>query len=357
MRNRSSKKRNNPAKQTAEKVSRSQGIFRRKKSLVKKASSKEKTAASPAAKKEVKAQAAAPVPPPVSHLTGAEVSPPQTEFIPHETVREAPSRELPERYGDNQIYLMVRDPYWIFAYWEIQGEVQEKAFHSLGGDWGEIKSILRVYETTDHERIPSSFDMAIAGMARDWYVQVLPNRSYVVEIGLLHRDGRFITLARSNEVTTPRDGMSDVLDENWMGIDFDRIYALSGGFQVGKSSLELRKLMQERLKGAISSGSGAIGSVPRVPAKKKGFSFNLDCELIVYGATEPDASVTIQGRKIELKPDGTFNLRFALPDTRVVVDAKATSADGREERSIIPIVERRTRRPAPTVKQKEGLRS
>ena len=37
-----------------------------------------------------------------------------------------PQRELPDDYGDNQIYLLVRDPYWIYAYWEIQKEHQEK---------------------------------------------------------------------------------------------------------------------------------------------------------------------------------------------------------------------------------------
>ena len=45
--------------------------------------------------------------------------------------------------------------------------------------------------------------------------------------------GRFYVLARSNVVTTPRAGVSDVIDENWADIDAkkaDRIYAMSGGF-------------------------------------------------------------------------------------------------------------------------------
>ena len=182
-------------------------------------------------------------------------------------------------------------------------------------------------------------------MAVDWYVQVQPNHSYFVEIGLLHEDGRFVALARSNEVTTPRAGMSDVLDENWMDIDFDKMYALSGGFGLGKSSMELRNLMEERLRSSVTSGSGGASPVRKA---ERGFWFALDCELIVYGATEADAAVTVQGKKIQLRPDGTFTLRFALPDGKVVVDAHAVSADGAEERSIILIVERRTRRPEPS---------
>src|SRR5512136_804552 len=123
-------------------------------------------------------------------------------------------------------------------------------------------------------------------------------------------------LARSNCATTPRDAPSDVIDEKWMIPDweFDRIYALSGGFAVGSSSVELRNMMQKALGGVM--GSGAVGSLavssPVGKEKVRGFWFRLGTELIVYGATEPDAKVTLQGRPVRLKPDGTFSVRFAL---------------------------------------------
>jgi len=262
------------------------------------------------------------------------------------------AQELPSGYGDNMIYLLVRDPHWIYSYWEIQKDHQEKTLAELGGSWDHVRSVLRVYDVTERRGLPSFYDIPLQGMAANWYIQAQPNRSYVVEIGLLHQDGRFLALARSNQVTTPRAGMSEILDEHWMGIDFDKIYALSGGFQVGKSSKELKELMEERLKGAMSSGSGAISSFgsPVKGKKQRGFWFVLDCELIVYGATEPDATVTLQGKPVKLRPDGTFTLRFAFPDGKQILDAHAYSADGIEERIIIPIVERKTERPAPVLK-------
>jgi len=36
--------------------------------------------------------------------------------------------------------------------------------------------------------------------------------------------------------------------------------------------------------------------------------------LVIYGATDPTASVTIGERRIRLRPDGSFSYRFALPD-------------------------------------------
>ncbi len=267
-------------------------------------------------------------------------------------------QELPDNYGDNQIYLLVRDPYWIYSYWEIQKDHQKKVLAKIGGNWDGVVSVLRVFDITNGTNNPPYFDIVLQNMATSWYINTQPNRSYFVEIGLLHRDGRFARLARSNSITTPRAGMSEVLDEQWMGIDFDKMYALSGGFQVGKSSAELRMLMEERMKGAITSGSGvgAVSSLASpVKIKKRGFFFWLECELIIYGGTEPDATVTIQGRPVKLRPDGTFTLRYALPDGKFIFDCHAESSDGIEERVITPIVNRSTERPAPIRKTGKRL--
>ena len=84
------------------------------------------------------------------------------------------------------------------------------------------------------------------------------------------------------------------------------------------------------------------GSPLAVAEKVAGFWFTLDCELIVYGATEPDAAVTMQGKPVKLRPDGTFTVRMALPDGVQEIETIATSADGAEERTITPIVSRKT---------------
>ena len=79
---------------------------------------------------------------------------------------------------------------------------------------------------------------------------------------------------------------------------------------------------------SIGSLSSAFGGV----ARRKGFWFNVNAELIIYGATEPDASVEIGGRTIKLRPDGTFSFRFILPDGTYDLPAQATSADGDDSR-------------------------
>jgi uncharacterized protein len=76
----------------------------------------------------------------------------------------------------------------------------------------------------------------------------------------------------------------------------------------------------------ISSPAG--GEFPR--ARK--FWFKINAELIIYGATESDAKVTIADRPIKLRPDGTFSFRFSLPDGRYQLPTVAVSSDGVEVR-------------------------
>jgi hypothetical protein len=122
---------------------------------------------------------------------------------------------------------------------------------------------------------------------------------------------------------------------------FARLYGM--GFGLGQSS-PVGKSWQERIKQVLSSGvPSSMASPVKKMEKERKFWMMVDCELIVYGATEPDARVTVQDKEIKLRPDGTFTLRFALPDGKQVIPVKAVSSDNVEERTITPIVSRETK--------------
>jgi hypothetical protein len=114
------------------------------------------------------------------------------------------------------------------------------------------------------------------------------------------------------------------------------------GFGFGRSS-PVGKGWQERMKKEWISSGGISSSPVKKVQVERGFRLVVETELIVYGATEPDAKVTVQGRSINLKSDGTFSLRFALPNGKQVIPVKAVSADRVEERTITPIVNKETR--------------
>lgn len=260
-------------------------------------------------------------------------------------------RPLPDGYGVDRIRLMARDPEWLFAYWEVTAANWQRARDVLADQADHSQLVLRVYsyDPPDTDRVLDHVDIAIVGAARSWYVPASrAGIGYEVELGLLAPDGTFVGLVRSNRTTTPRNAISDQLDSEWRSLDheFREIFALSGGHQIGSSSLELREIvahrMQEILGSEAVSSFGASEALAAGRRQQRGFWFVLGTELIVYGATEPDATVTCQGKPIQLRPDGTFTLRFALPDGQQVIPCAARSADGIDTITITPRVEKST---------------
>jgi hypothetical protein len=267
-------------------------------------------------------------------------------------------KDLPAGYGKDRIVVMVRDPYWLHCYWELTRHAIQRAEAALGQEWHGARPILRLLDVSSHDTTSTSEsgirDIEIHGGCNNWYLDVQnPPRSYRVDIGYLAKSGRFYVMARSNVVCTPRAGVSDIIDENWADIDSkkaDRIYAMSGGFDPTASSLELKQLFEERLRRPLGSPAvTSFGSGGFSFGKSRKFWFQLDAELIVYGATEPNARVTLQGDPVKLRPDGTFTMRFSLPDSRQIIPAVATSPDGVEERTIVLAVERNTKHLEPMV--------
>jgi hypothetical protein len=267
-----------------------------------------------------------------------------------------PPRPLEHACVKDRIIVMVRDPFWLHAYWELSRTTLARAQAALGQEWHAARPILRLMDVSSEDTTSASErhirDIPIHGGVNNWYIDVVtPPRSFRVDVGYLGRNGKFFVLARSNVVTTPKAGVSDVLDENWSSVQeqFEKIYHQSGGSKDSGVSSDLRDLFEERLRRPMqnlsrqSLGAGTLGT----PAR--GFHFEIDAELIVYGATEPNAKVTLQGEHVQLRPDGTFTVRFALPDSRQIIPAVSASHDGVEERTIVLAVERNTKELEPMI--------
>ena len=268
------------------------------------------------------------------------------------------SKSLPNGYGETEAVLLPRDPHWMFIYWEITDQSKANICKNYGNDvFEKSKQVIRVYEI--HGSSDSSdkyFDIPILIDSKSWYVNVSESgKTYVCEIGLILPDGRFIGIVKTNKITLPPGHVSEVVDEKWMSVtsDFERLLQLSGIEYIGKGSAEVAKSLAQRWEmlrsvfsrsasWGMSSLSSHVFSKPEL--KEKNFWLVADCELIVYGATQPDASVTVSGRQIKLNPDGTFTMRFALPDGEIELPIKAVSVDGEQKRGISKKVTRNTKK-------------
>ena len=288
--------------------------------------------------------------------------------------------ELPESYGTRRLFLAARDPRWLYAYWDLSWQqLRDAEQESPGG-----KVFLQIY-IPGAERV---HQIQIFPGSKEWYLPVhRPATLFQAELGYYRQDGSFHPLAVSNEVLTPRDDPSPNREVEFVTIPFhysfrqlldlvrdqlrpgeglakalarlqregfplpfpyalrrvvpsglaDRLLEYLGGDLVRRirvGSLEITETLRRRLLELGSSGiPSSLSSGPR--GQDRTFSMHVNAELIIYGGTVPGSKVTVDGREIHLRPDGTFSYHFTFPDGRFHIPIAASAPDGLEERSVL----------------------
>jgi uncharacterized protein len=323
------------------------------------------------------------------------VSAAATAPVPAVKAQDLPAYEflgyLPESYGTKKLFLVARDPHILFAYWDLSPiQYQEAARAAHDG-----KVFLEVY-VPGEGRVQQ---IHIWDCHKNWYLQVnRPDTSFVAQLGYYRPDGGFEVLARSAEVRTPRDTLSPNTEARFVTIPFhvsfreifDMIAAQSqpgeelaetlarlqrsdyelpfqarvprdltpkeseelldymGDEEVRRrmvGSFEITEILKKRFETLVSSGQWASSAGAWVTSvsspfgasfgKERGFHMHVNAELIIYGGTEPNARVRIDGQDITLSKDGTFSYHFVFPDGQFHIPIDATSADGVEMRSAL----------------------
>ena len=296
--------------------------------------------------------------------------------------------ELPGGYGESRIVLLPRDPQWAYTYWDVSNEHKEELRHQGGQQLA-----LRLYDITDIElnyQAPHNVQEYLCDeLAREWYLPIpVSDRDYVADIGYRCADGRWLVLARSAPVRVPPVYPSDWIEDSFVTVDwqqdlksqtvytlvppskkqapapvgespiYDEIFGMAQTTEAMRIAGSLFGSMQQVPEQAVSSyvfpsgvGMSAIPTVSGLnmsgvgmsgvgfsasapPVRPRKFWLIADAELIVYGATEPDATVTIGDRKIKLNPDGTFRFQMSFQDGLIDYPIVAVAADGEQTRSV-----------------------
>lgn len=111
---------------------------------------------------------------------------------------------------------------------------------------------------------------------------------------------------------------------------------MSGVGLAGLTTSGIGAFTMSGFSGLTMSGVGLGALTPRK------FWLVADAELIVYGATEPDATVTVAGNPIKLSEDGTFRFQTSFQDGTIDYPIMAVAADGEQSRNVHLTFERRT---------------
>ena len=323
-------------------------------------------------------QAAAPAEPafriPPILLEGDEPTPPPTtgpgqKFALGPTAPagqpEGEQTALPEAYGTGRLLLAARDPHWLYAHWDLTPQ-QQRHYNALSADRHLVVRVL-----SGAIGAPPVGEVHVHPESRHWFIHVeRAETRYVAELGYYRPRREWVTVAISSPAVTPSDTVSADQTVRFATIpahmrltqlaalakpsvptglppaDVARERALAAlvaqqvVLQAQAGSAEIPELVRGLGEKEILATPAALPppiggeaehvSSPMAPAEQRpaGFWFSVNAELVLYGATEPGASVTIGGRPISLRPDGTFSCRCSLPNGDHTVTVSAVSADG-----------------------------
>lgn len=289
----------------------------------------------------------------------------QTDFSSNE-----PEHQTLDAVSDvveTHVVFLPRDPQWAYVFWEISAEDQARAQES-----GAQQLCLRMADVTG--LTPGSIhahalqEVVVDSSSREWFLPVpLSGRDYRVELGYRLSHGGWYSLAISSTARMPAQGPCETISDAFVpftldnpgpvveiaeagpGVTHEHLYRLATVTQP-----QLRRVGSEWLQdnhsrqpgGFLDSGAGFWASGRSESGagiqRQRSFWLVADAELIVYGATEPDAEVFLGDERVDLASDGTFRVHVPFRDGDQNYPIKAVAADGVQQRSIRMEFQRRT---------------
>ena len=265
--------------------------------------------------------------------------------------------------ANTSVVFLPRDPQWAYVFWDISESDRASALAT-----GATQLCLRVADVTGlpgGSAHPHTLqEVVVDSHATEWYLPVpLCDRDYRVELGYRKGSGGWISLAFSSVARVPAQHPSEQILDQFVPFSLDtapailptpvepadaglheRLYqtATARWRSLGRGSEAFHALHAAGLDtselntsgaGIWASGRNASG-IGGVASRQRSFWLVADAELIVYGATDPAARLTIGGEAVPLSADGTFRVQVPFRDGQQLYPIEAVAADGEQKRNI-----------------------
>jgi hypothetical protein len=266
------------------------------------------------------------------------------------------------------VVFLPRDPQWAYCFWSISDADREKAREA-----GSTSLCLRVADVTglagDQSHPHALQELVVDNHASEWFLQVpVDGRDYRVELGFRLRNGGWYSLAFSAVAQVPALEPSQRVADAFVpfsldqpqqfsmpelggggGVQHEQVYqiATAAGLRSRRVGSEVMHELEAGQQGLLNDSGAGVWASGRSESgsglvRERSFWLVADAELIVYGATDPSASLYIGDQQVALSSDGTFRVHVPFRDGQQLYPIRAVAADGEQERSIRLEFERRT---------------
>ena len=276
--------------------------------------------------------------------------------------------------AETRVVFLPRDPQWAYVFWEISPESRASAESA-----GAIRLCLRLNDVTGfHDGGSASHAMQevpVDANATEWYIPMpLSDRDYRVELGYRLTDGGWLSLACSAPARVPAIQPCDEILDQFVPFSLDvaptmplptpvetsggdaglheRLYQTATATTTTTATATVHRRQgggSERIhehggfdraqpsrhdSGVGMWASGRSESGAGLASRQRAFWLVADAELIVYGATDPSATLSIGGEVVPLSADGTFRIQVPFRDGVQQYDILAVAPDGEQRRDI-----------------------
>ena len=281
---------------------------------------------------------------------------------------------------ETRVVFLPRDPQWAYVFWEISDSDRQRAQKE-----GANRLCLRLADVTgmqDGNAHPHTLqEVPVDSHSTEWYLPVpLCDRDYRVELGY-RISNSWMSLAFSSIARVPALHPSEQILDQFVPFSLDASPAPAPAvapmppapandssdsglherlYQSATVNFRRRRVGSEEFQEAFDDSSSSSRSglndsgiglwasgrnesgVGGVASRQRSFWLVADAELIVYGATDPSARLTIGGEEVPLSADGTFRIQVPFRDGEQMYPIEATAADGEQKRNITLNFERQT---------------
>lgn len=251
---------------------------------------------------------------------------------------------------EESLQVNVVDSYWLHVIWCLRRITIERARIALGHLWYDSKPVLAVTLLSETEsgsvRQTLQKYIDIHGGINHWYINVTdPPGVYQVEIGYL-APGRFYSMLKGNIVKTSH--VRSALRYEQKIEDDLFLHPLKPAAAPKWSPSDRNMYVHWQKKNANAGSRNGKNSSKNPRRVDDNHLFQIETEMIVYGMTSPESQVTVDQEWVAVQPDGTFMLRFDLPEQgRQMLTIDSTNRE--ESKKIILTLERITKFMEPKV--------